>query len=44
MATLRKIEKFWVIIIENEDGTRNDYRFPTKTEARKWAKLAGITL
>ena len=44
MATLRKIGKSWTIIIEREDGSRNDYRFDTKAEARKWAKLAGLTL
>ena len=44
MATLKKIGKRWTIIIEREDGTSNDYRFDTKDEARKWAKLAGLTL
>lgn len=44
MATLKKIEKTWTIIIEHQDGSRNDYRFNTKAEARRWAKLAGITL
>ena len=44
MATLRKIESRWTIIVEREDGTRNDYRINTKAEARKWAKLAGLTL
>ena len=44
MATLKKIENRWTIIIEHEDGSRNDYRFGTKGEARKWAKLAGLTL
>lgn len=44
MATLKKIEKSWVIIIENADGTKNDYRFETKAKARQWANLAGLDL
>lgn len=44
MVTLKKIEKHWVIIIEREDGSRNDYRFNAKAGARKWAKLAGLTI
>lgn len=41
-GTIKKIEKFWVIIIEREDGTVNDYRFNTKAEAMRFAKAAGI--
>ena len=41
-ATLKKIEKNWTIIIERNDGTRNDCRFSTKKEATAWAKVAGI--
>lgn len=41
-ATLKKIEKNWTIIIERNDGIRNDYRFSTKKEATAWAELAGI--
>lgn len=41
---LRKIEKRWVIIIEREDGTVNDYRFSSKKEAKNWAVLAGIEI
>ena len=44
MATLRKIEKNWTIIIERNDGTRNDYRFKSKKEALEWAKLANVIL
>ena len=44
MATLKKIEKRWTIIVEREDGSRNDYRFNTKAEARRWAKAAGLEL
>ena len=44
MATLKKIEKRWVIIVEREDGSRNDYRFNTKAEAHRWAKAAGLEL
>lgn len=43
-ATLKKIERYWTIIIEREDDSRNDYRFCSKAEAKKWAKLAGIEL
>lgn len=43
-ATLKKVEKFWTLIIERQDGTRSDYRFDTKAQARKWAKTAGIEL
>ena len=43
-ATLKKIEKGWTIIIERNNGTRNDYRFSTKKEATTWAKIAGIEL
>lgn len=42
-TTLVKIEKNWTIVIEREDGTVNDYRFSSKKEALKWAKLVGIT-
>ena len=41
---LTKIERRWVIIIEREDGTVNDYRFPNKMEAKKWAALAGVEI
>ena len=44
MTILKKIDKTWTIIIEHEDGSRNDYRFNTKNEARRWAKLAGLDL
>jgi len=43
-ATLKKIEKFWTIIIEQRDGSRNNYRFATKREAQAWLKAAGIFL
>lgn len=42
--TLKKIEKVWVLIIEHEDGSRNDYRFTTKSAARAWAKLNGLAI
>lgn len=41
-ATLTKVEKFWTLLVEREDGTRNDYRFNTKAQARSWAKAVGI--
>lgn len=43
-ATLTKIEKFWTIIIEREDGTRNDYRFSSKAQAQKWARNIGVEI
>lgn len=43
-ATLRKTGKYWTIIIDRDDGTRNDYRFRTKKEATNWAKLAGVSI
>lgn len=43
-ATLKKIDKTWVIIIERGDGTRNDYRFASKAKALRWAWLAGLEL
>lgn len=43
-ATLTKAENAWVIILEFDDGERNDYRFPTQTAARYWAARAGVEL
>lgn len=43
-ATLRKIGRAWVIVIEGADGTRNEYRFTTKGKAIRWAQLAGVEL
>ena len=43
-ATLTKAENAWVVILTFEDGTRNDYRFPTQTAARYWANRAGVEL
>lgn len=43
-VTLKKIEKYWTIIIEREDGDWTDYRFNTKNDARRWARLAGLDL
>lgn len=42
-AKLVKTCEFWVIVIEREDGTRNDYRFGTKREALAWGKRAGVS-
>lgn len=43
-AQLVKVEKFWTLIIESADGTKNDYRFNTKAQAKKWAVAAGIEI
>ena len=43
-STLKKIENYWVLIIEYDDGSRNDYRFRSKREAFDWTKLHGNTL
>ena len=32
----------YVLIIDREDGTRNDYRFNNKAELNRWMKLAVI--
>ena len=32
----------YVLIIDREDGTRNDYRFNNKAELNRWMKLAGL--
>lgn len=44
-ATLRKTSESWLVILEWDDGEiTNDYRFPTQTAARAWARRAGVTL
>ena len=37
-----KALKGYVLIINREDGTRNDYRFNNKAELNRWMKLAVI--
>ena len=37
-----KALKGYVLIINREDGTHNDYRFKNKAELNRWMKLAGI--
>ena len=32
----------YVLIIDREDGTRNDYRFNNKAKLNRWMKLAGL--
>ncbi len=32
----------YVLIINREDGTRNDYRFNNKAELNRWMKRAGM--
>ena len=32
----------YVLSIDREDGTRNDYRFNNKAELNRWMKLAGL--
>ena len=39
---IRKTAEGYVLIINREDGTRNDYRFKNKAELNRWMKLAGI--
>lgn len=43
-ATLIKAENAWMVILTFEDGTRNDYHFPTQTAARYWADRSGVEL
>lgn len=38
---IRKTAEGYVLIINREDGTRNDYRFNNKAELNRWMKLAG---
>lgn len=37
-----KASKGYVLIINREDGTSNDYRFNNKAELNRWMKLAGM--
>ena len=37
-----KALKGYVLIINREDGTRNDYRFKNKAELNRWLKAAGL--
>lgn len=39
---IKKAAKGYILIINREDGTRNDYRFKNKVELNHWMKLAGI--
>ncbi len=41
--TIRKSsEGFWFLLIVNEDGTVNDYRFASKRELNAWMKKARL--
>lgn len=37
-----KASKGYILIINREDGTRNDYRFKNKAELNRWMKRAGM--
>lgn len=37
-----KAAKGYVLVINREDGTRNDYRFKNKAELNRWMKAAGL--
>lgn len=37
-----KAVKGYVLVINREDGTRNDYRFKNKVELGRWMKRAGL--
>ena len=39
---IRKTAEGYVLSINREDGTRNDYRFNNKAELNRWMKLAVI--
>lgn len=43
-AILTKIGNAWLVIVQNGNGTTNDYRFPSKKAALKWAENAGLKL
>jgi len=35
-------EGFWLLLLRREDGSHNDYRFPTKRAAQNWLKTVGL--
>ena len=35
-------EGFWILLLKHEDGSINDYRYRTKTEAKNWLKAVGL--
>lgn len=37
-----KAAKGYVLVINREDGTRNDYRFKNKAELNRWMNKAGL--
>ena len=37
-----KAVKGYVLVINRENGTRNDYRFKNKAELDRWMKRAGM--
>lgn len=39
---IRKTTEGYVLVINREDGTRNDYRFNNKAELNRWIKAAGL--
>nr|WP_325222449.1 hypothetical protein [uncultured Oscillibacter sp.] len=39
---IKKLDRGYIIIINREDGTRNDYRFKNKAELNRWMKRAGL--
>lgn len=44
MVKMVKVEKFWVLIINHEDGTVNDYRFKTQKAAKAYAARLGMEI
>lgn len=39
---IKKLDRGYIIIINREDGTRNDYHFKNKAELNRWMKRAGL--
>ena len=37
-----KVGRCYILVIAREDGTRNDYRFGSKTELKRWMRRAGM--
>jgi len=37
-----KVGRGYVLVITQENGTRNDYRFGSKAELNRWMKRAGV--
>ena len=39
----KSLEGFWLLLIRRADGSTQNYRFATKSEAQRWLRQAGLT-